>query len=45
MATSRGGHLNEARISATCEIFVRRIEGHVGRMRDAVTGLNLYKFD
>jgi len=40
-----GGHLNECRISATCELFVRRIEGRVERELDEeVTGLNLYKF-
>ena len=40
-----GGHLNECRISATCEMFVRRLEGAVGRKLDeAVTGLNLYEF-
>lgn len=40
-----GGHLNECRISATCEMFVRRIDGVVGRkLDDAVTGLNLYAF-
>ena len=40
-----GGHLNECRISATCEMFVRRIDGVVGRKLDeTVTGLNLYAF-
>ncbi|MCI2047315.1 MAG: DNA-binding protein [Faecalibacterium sp.] len=39
-----GGHLNEARISATCEIFITCLEGSVGRKKDAVTGLNLYDF-
>ena len=40
-----GGHLNECRISATCEMFVRRLEGTVERGLDAEeTGLNLYKF-
>ncbi len=40
-----GGHLNECRISATCELFVRRLEGVVERRTDeAVTGLNLYRF-
>ena len=42
---THGGHLNEARISATCEMFVRLIDGHVGRRHDDTTGLNLYKFD
>ena len=40
-----GGHLNECRISATCEMFVRRLDGAVERKLDeAVTGLNLYEF-
>ena len=40
-----GGHLNECRISATCEMFVRRLDGVVERKLDeAVTGLNLYEF-
>ena len=41
---THGGHLNEARISATCEIFVRKINGVVERKPDPVTGLNLYEF-
>ena len=41
-----GGHLNECRISATCELFVRRLEGRVERRPDTEgTGLNLYHFD
>ena len=40
-----GGHLNECRISATCEMFVRKLDGVVERKLDeAVTGLNLYEF-
>ena len=40
-----GGHLNECRVSATCEMFERKLEGAVERKLDeAVTGLNLYKF-
>ena len=39
-----GGHLNECRISATCEMFVRKINGRVERKLDEdVTGLNLYE--
>ena len=37
-----GGHLYECVISATCELFVRVIEGKVDRFKDDVTGLNLY---
>lgn len=40
-----GGHLAECRLSATCEMFVRKIDGAVERRHDeAVTGLNLYHF-
>lgn len=40
-----GGHLAECRLSATCEMFVRSLEGTVERYHDEeVTGLNLYKF-
>ena len=40
-----GGHLNECRISATCEMFVRVLDGMVNRRLDeSVTGLNLYEF-
>ena len=40
-----GGHLKECRISATAELFIRRLEGCVERKLDeAVTGLNLYEF-
>ena len=37
----RGGHLNECRISVTCEIFVRTAKGSVGRRPDRETGINL----
>ena len=40
-----GGHLNECRISATCEMVLRRIDGTVERRLDEeVTGLNLFEF-
>ena len=39
-----GGHLNEAVVSATCELFVRKVEGHVGRRLDPETGLNIIDF-
>lgn len=39
-----GGHLNRAVISATCEMFVRIIEGSVERKFDDSVGLNLFKF-
>ena len=44
-STVIGGHLNECRISATCELFVRPLPGTVERRLDEdVTGLNLYRF-
>ena len=40
-----GGHLNEARISAICQMFIYIIDGIVDRYKDEQTGLNLFKFD
>lgn len=40
-----GGHLSEGRISATCEVFIRIIDGQVDRFLDETTGINLMKFD
>ncbi len=40
-----GGHLNEAIISATCEMVVEVIDGRVERARDEEVGLNLFKFE
>ncbi len=37
-----GGHLNEARISATCEIFVKLVYGSIDRKIDEITGLNIF---
>lgn len=42
---ARGGHANELRVSATCEMAVRTLPGEVGRAHDGVTGLNLFRFD
>ena len=36
-----GGHLKQARISATCEIIISLIDCKVGRVHDAGSGLNL----
>ncbi len=39
-----GGHLNEAVVSATCEIVINIIDGKVDRYYDDKIGLNLFKF-
>lgn len=39
-----GGHLNRAVVSATCEMVVRVIDGHVGRKFNDKIGLNLFEF-
>lgn len=39
-----GGHLNEAIISATGELFIRIIDGRVGRIFSDEIGLNLFEF-
>lgn len=39
-----GGHLNEASISATGEIYIHTIDAHVGREFSPEVGLNLIKF-
>ena len=41
---THGGHVNELRISATCEMVLRLLPGAVGRRLDNVTGLNLFQF-
>lgn len=41
----KGGHLVQARISATSEIIVRKIEGKVGRKLSDEIGLNLLNFN
>ena len=41
---THGGHVNELRISATCEMVLRLLPGEVGRQPDQVTGLNLFRF-
>ena len=40
-----GGHLNEAIISATCEMVIEVIDGQVARVRDESVGLNLFHFN
>ena len=39
-----GGHLNEAYVSATCEMVIHIIDGLVDRYYDDKIGLNLFKF-
>ena len=39
-----GGHLNRARISATCELVLEITDGTLDRRRDEETGLNLFDF-
>lgn len=39
-----GGHLNEAHVSATCEMVIDVIEGSVERLFSEEIGLNLFKF-
>lgn len=40
----KGGHLNSANISATCEMVIRIIDGEVDRYHDEEIGLNLFRF-
>ncbi|MDR2090493.1 MAG: DNA-binding protein [Clostridiales bacterium] len=40
-----GGHLNEGRVSLTCEAVICIFDGEAGREFDEGVGLNLLKFD
>ena len=40
-----GGHLNEAVISATCELVITLLDGRVERVMDPEIGLNLMTFE
>ena len=42
--TAFGGHLNRAVVSATCEVFIRVLDGQVGRSFSKEIGLNLIAF-
>lgn len=39
-----GGHLNEAVVSATCELFIRKLDMVIERKADPKTGINLMVF-
>ena len=39
-----GGHLIEARVGATCEMFVRALDGAVVREKNGELGINLWQF-
>lgn len=39
-----GGHVISMRVGATCEMFVRELEGAVTRVKDEGLGINLWKF-
>ena len=41
---AHGGHANELRVSATCEMVVRLIPGRIDRQMDDQVGLNLMAF-
>ena len=41
---AHGGHANELRVSATCEMVIRTIPGQVNRRPDEGVGLNLFHF-
>ena len=40
----KGGHLNRANVSATCEMVIRIIDGEVDRYYDEEIALNLFRF-
>ncbi len=40
-----GGHLKEAIVGASCEVFITPLQGKLERKHDEKTGLNLLKFD
>ena len=41
---AHGGHANELRVAATCEMVVRTVPGEVGRKLDEEIGLNMFVF-
>ena len=41
---AHGGHRNEAVVSATCELFIRKLDMVIERKADPKTGINLMVF-
>lgn len=39
-----GGHLNQAYVSATCEMVITIVNGCVDRIHEETVGLNLFRF-
>ena len=39
-----GGHLNRAKVSATCEMFIDVLDGSVDRKYNEEIGINLFEF-
>lgn len=39
-----GGHLNQAKVSATCEMFIDVLDGSVDRKYSEDIGINLFEF-
>ncbi len=37
-----GGHVTEVIVSGTCEMFIQKIDGVIGRRMDDETGINLF---
>ena len=43
--TIHGGHVINMRVGATCEMFVRVLDGSVGRVRNEELGINLWELE
>lgn len=39
-----GGHLRRATIGATCEMFIHKLDGTIGRKQCEKTGINIFDF-
>ena len=42
---AHGGHANALRVSATCEMIIRTLQGDVGRGLNEEIGLNMFQFE